>query len=182
MADPKRDENIVFSPLTMLDGGMAYFPAVFLSNGKKLASVTADSGTHTVTAEFSDENVYSVTGRVSHSGNVTEITKLSALWNGADAPVNAAFLGLLPDSSDVHPDRLTYKDYDPDYELPEDITPASGETFDTITETWYAKTDVDEDINVIWGVGILNKGTSGETAVRLIYPDFSQLELVGFDF
>ena len=169
-------------------GGFLEYEGVS-ADGKHLGNITVDRDNSTVTVNYADGSVCTVTADISQNGNVSTITRAFGSWTNSgsvsDVPAKYSLLAMLLNGGSgdpVHPDRLTYTDDDPDYELPEDITPASGETFDTITETWYAKTAGGEDINVVWGVGILNKGTSDETAVRLIYPDFSQLELVGFDF
>lgn len=72
----------------------------------------------------------------------------------------------------THPDSLTYTDSDQQYVPP---TPLTGETFDTITETYTAL-----QIQRVWGIGVTDKGGSNETVTRLVYPDKSYCMLTNF--
>ena len=76
----------------------------------------------------------------------------------------------------IPPDILTYKDDDPDYELPEDVPEVNGETLDSVTEYFAEK-----DVTRVWGIGVLNKGTDDETVNRMIYPAGHVLKIIGFN-
>ncbi len=74
-----------------------------------------------------------------------------------------------------HPTRTTYVENDANY-VPPDVR--AGETFDTYTEVW-----VKENVVVrqhVWGIGMFNRGAINETVTRLIYPDRTYVEFVGF--
>ena len=104
-----------------------------------------------------------------------------ANYMNAETAVALMIAAGLGGSESTHPDELIYTDSDPDYELPESITPLSGETFDTVTEIWKGETE-DQDVRVVWGVGITSKDTDNEIVTRLIYPDATQMAINGFDF
>ena len=76
-----------------------------------------------------------------------------------------------------HPDILEY--IDDEYERPEGITPETGETFDSITETWDSGGENEQ--TVTWGVGIIGKGTDSEIVNRMIYPDGTEISLINFN-
>lgn len=76
-----------------------------------------------------------------------------------------------------HPDILEY--IDNEYERPEGITPETGETFDSIVETW--DSGGEDERTVTWGVGIIGKGTDSEIVNRMIYPDGTEISLINFN-
>ena len=104
---------------------------------------------------------------VVYTGAVTELVEA----DNHDAVSSDAVYLYLKKIKD-HPDDLTYTDSDPDYVPPASVQ--TGETFDTITETW---ADGSQDV---FGVGVLNKGADDETIIRLIYPDGSEMTFTGW--
>jgi len=68
------------------------------------------------------------------------------------------------------PDELIYTDNDPGY-----VPPAaqSGETFDTVTEVY-------GNAGIVYGIGVVGKGTNSERCTRIIYPDKSFTTLTGW--
>lgn len=104
---------------------------------------------------------------VIYSGSVVNVVESG---NNNAVSSNAVYLYLKKIKD--HPDDLTYTDSDPDYVPPASVQ--TGETFDTITETW---ADGSQDV---FGVGVLNKGADDETITRFIYPDGSEMTFTGW--
>lgn len=86
-------------------------------------------------------------------------------------PETAVAMMIASENNPLHPDELIYTDSDAGYTPP--VTPAAGETFDTVTEVY-------GNVRNVFGIGVTGKGTSGETFTRIIYPDGNYITLTGW--
>lgn len=170
-----------------VNGGFVGYEGVS-ADGKDFTDITIDRENSTVTAHYSDGTVYAVTADISNNGNTTTINSAFGTWTNAgtetDVPAKYSLMAMLLQAgsgSDGHPDKLSYTDDDTEYTLPEGITPLTGETFDTVTELWRAKTADEQDAAVVWGIGVLNKGADNEKVSRMIYTDGTWIDLTDFD-
>ena len=151
-------------------GGYFPFQGV-MSNAKQIDTIEITG--NTVTIKYNDNNEYSASADVEKNSGIVTIKNLSESWNNNYAKNGIAMESLLAIIfKNAHPISLEYRTNS--YTVPTGITPASGETFDSIVETWgQNKTD-------IYGVGLINRGQANETVTRLIFPDASYITLIGW--
>lgn len=151
-------------------GGYFPFEGV-ISNAKQINTIEISGNTAVI--NYNDNNEYSVSADVEKNSGVVTIKNLSESWNDIYSKNDIGMESLLAMIfKNAHPVSLEYRTNS--YVVPQSITPATGETFDSIVETWgQNKTD-------IYGVGLLNRGQSNETVTRLIFPDASYITLTGW--
>lgn len=169
-------------------GGYFPFQGV-MSNGKPIKDIKVNSNSATITYvddELADENKvkYFVSADVVKKGENTEIKNISEnwgsnLWSNNYSADNIGMESLLAMiAHNAKPISLEYKENS--YTVPTGITPATGETFDSIIETWGTDEETLQPITSIYGIGVLNRGQATETFTRLIFPDASFITLIGW--